>query len=509
MSSTLATTHPTFSSFLEDWNLMRDSYAGERQVKSKGQIYLPPTANHVKDGFYNLNRSDTPGHKAYAAYKLRARFPNFTREAIQMAIGMMHAQPAKFVMPDNMKNIRSSRGENLHQLLRRINTEQLLTGRVGLLADLPVNAPVGKDIPYIATYIPEKIINWDDGAIGELVPKQLNLVVLNETEFVRGTDFSWEEKTKYRVLSLGPLNTNEGETPGNVYKFCVYTEDNAFNEELLKPATYRGQTLDRIPFVFINTCDLVTDPDNPPLLDLANLCMTIYRGEADYRQNLFMQGQDTFVTIGGAFTDDEDVRTGAGTRVDMPMGGDAKYVGVSSNGLEAQRTALEDDRGRAGSMGAQTLDTVSRERESGASLNIRMAARTADLTQIALAGAQGLQDMLRTIADWIGEPSEKIVVTPNLEFGDTVLTGQTMVEQQTARNLGYPISAKSLHQVAFDKGLTKLTFEEEQAQAEEEKDTVFGKMEPIAPVDRNPNNDPQNNKNPKDNQKEQTGGKSK
>lgn len=503
-TTNITSSHPLYADCLYDWTLMRDAYTGERKVKSKGALYLPPTQNQVTDGYGKAG--DTAGNKSYLAYKMRARFPNFTREAIQMAVGMMHSQPPKIELPRAMEYVGSSRGEDLPQLLRRINTEQLMTGRIGLLADLPVNAPKGKDIPYITTYVPEKIINWDDGETSALIPQKLNLVVFDETEQVREQNFSWVEKHKYRVLSLGPLSTNEGEA---IYKFGVFSDDIEFDENLMKPATFRGRTINHIPFIFVNVCDLVSDPDQPPLLDLANLCMTIYRGEADYRQNLFMQGQDTFVTIGGAFTDDDTIRTGAGTRVDMPMGGDAKYVGVSSNGLEEQRLALEADRGRAGSMGAQTMDTVSRERESGASLNIRMAARTADMTQIALAGGQGLQTILRTIAEWMGENPEEVVVTPNLEFGDVPLSGQTMVEQQTARNLGYPISAKSLHQVAFDNGLTKLTFEEEMKEAEKEKGTIFGKQELPAPGDMNPDNDPAKNKDPKDIQKEKTGGQTK
>jgi hypothetical protein len=39
-----------------------------------------------------------------------------------------------------------------------------------------------------------------------------------------------------------------------------------------------------------------------------------------------MQGQDTFVTIGSGFDEEEKVRVGAGARVDFPMGADAKYV---------------------------------------------------------------------------------------------------------------------------------------------------------------------------------------
>jgi hypothetical protein len=467
MPVNLSEKHPQYSLQLDNWVLMRDAYRGERQVKSKGQLYLPATSGQIADG---MERSEQPGFKSYMAYLKRARFPNFVREAVQTAVGMMHSQPPKISLPKELEGIRSSKGEGLPHLLRRINEEQLLTGRIGLLADIPTRT--ADPLPYIATYSTERLINWDDGTVEGLVPQVLNFVVLDESEYERNKlNFGWTLEEKYRVLTLGPLETDE--SVGS-YRFGVFdTRDPALSDASLKEASIRGRTLDKIPFIIVNSCDLVSETDEPPLMDLGNLCMTIYRGEADYRQNLFMQGQDTLVIVGGSHDEDDTVRTGAGSRIDVPMGGDAKYIGVESDGLSEQREALVADRQRAGSMGAQSLDTVSRERESGTSLNIRIAARTADLNQIALTGAAGLERLLKICAEWVGADPEEVKIEPNLEFGDNQLTGQTMVEMQTARNLGYPISARSLHQVAIDRGLTKLTFEEEMARAKEEEDGPF------------------------------------
>lgn len=471
MPGNLSEKHPQYQLQLENWVLMRDAYRGERQVKSKGQLYLPATSGQIADGMNNSNQS---GYKAYLAYLKRARFPNFVREAVQTAVGMMHSQPPKIQLPNELASIRSSKGETLPQLLRRINEEQLLTGRIGLLADIPTRT--SDPLPYIATYSAERLINWDDGTVEGLVPQVLNFVVLDESEYERNSlNFGWTLEEKYRVLAL---DTIEGNESSGAYRFGVFdTSDPVLSAESLREASIRGRTLGNIPFIIINSCDLVSETDEPPLMDLGNLCMTIYRGEADYRQNLFMQGQDTLVIMGGTHDEDESVRTGAGSRIDVPIGGDAKYIGVESDGLSEQREALENDRMRAGSMGAQSLDTVSRERESGTSLNIRIAARTADLNQIALTGAAGLEQLLKICAEWIGADPEEVSVEPNLEFGDTPLTGQSMVEMQTARNLGYPISARSLHQVAFDRGLTKMTFEEEMAKAREEENGPFKRAE--------------------------------
>ena len=99
----LTSKHPQFSEASADWTLMRDAYKGERQVKSKGEVYLPYTQAHIADGV--KTNAQSPGYAAYQAYKLRARFPNYVREAIQMAIGMMHSQPAEIKLPKALEKI--------------------------------------------------------------------------------------------------------------------------------------------------------------------------------------------------------------------------------------------------------------------------------------------------------------------------------------------------------------------------------------------------------------------
>jgi len=472
MTSILSSYHPQASTAIPDWVLMRDAYKGERQVKSKTIVYLPMTSAQEIDGA--LISIVSAGYKSYNSYKTRARFSNYVREAIQLAIGMMHSQPPEIKLPKAMENIKSRKGESLQAVLQNINEEQLLSGRIGLMLDLPSNPAVGEDMPYLATYVPERIINWDDGTVEQLVPQSLGLVVIDETEFERSADFSWNEQKKYRVLMTGSTENNESR---GVYRQGVFKDGDFVESQLMTPS-WRGKQLDKLPFVIINSCDITPDVDDPPLLDLGNLCMTIYRADADYRQNLFMQGQDTFVISGGSFDEAEEVRVGAGSRLELPMGGEAKYVGVTSSGLSEQRQSLDRLESRASSMGAQTTDSTSRERESGDSLRIRVAARTADLNTVAIAGAAGLQHILRIAAEWMGENPEEVIVIPNKEFGEMPLTGQSMVEISTARNLGWPISARSMHDLAVKRRMTTKTFDEEVTEANGEgEDFVFGKQD--------------------------------
>lgn len=479
--------HPLYNERIVDWKQLRDSYAGETVIKARGTDYLPATSGMLEDGMTN---AQDEGTRAYNAYRMRAVYPEIFEDAVKGALGAMHNKPPTIDLPEAMEDIRDNatlQGESLEMLLRRINEAQIAVGRIGLMADLPNADPTGfdddgnlvakpvpgdeiRDTPYIATYEAETIINWDAGTRFGLGKRELNVVVLDETGFVRLDNFEWKKQESYRVLVLGDVLDNEGKATGRTYRQGSFTGTNqSFSEEGLMEPSIMGNTLEEIPFVFINTSDLVPEPDKPPLLGLSHRLLAIYRGEADYRQNLFLQGQDTLVIIGqpnpatgGDSESDGDQRTGAGSVIYLQNHeADAKYIGVESAGLPEQRNALENDYKTAREKAGLLLDDVSRQRESGDALQVRVAARTATLTEIALTGAQGLQNILRIIARWRGLNEEDVVVTPNLDFVDDSIQAIEVVQLQTAKNLGAPISRQSMHGYFARRGLTELTFDEE------------------------------------------------
>lgn len=448
--------HPKYAEMIAAWIKMRHCYSGEDAVKMAGQIYLAPTPGQNLDGM----ELGGYGRANYDAYKMRAVYPAYVGEAVKAMIGVMHHKPPVIEVPNVMKPLlerATLQGESAPLLLRRINEQQLITGRIGLMLDLASNDGAAA-LPYIATYDAEHILNWDDGSRDALPLQTLNLVVLNETESEMSADFEWQTVEKFRVLVLGDPATNEA---AGIYRQGLFRDKTAFNvSELLEPSI-RGKVLSQLPFVFVNSTDLLPEPINPPLLQLANLCLTIYRGEADYRQNLFLQSQDTFVTVGAVQSSDDKApvwRLGAGGAVNLPIGGDARFEGVTSDGLPEQRQSLENDRQRASSMGAQLLDTTSRSKESGEALKVRVAAQTATLNQVALAGAEGLQSILRIAAEWIGADPNAVIVKPNLDFADGGMTPADFLALANAKQAGLPLSDESLHQRLVADEYTNLEF---------------------------------------------------
>lgn len=451
--------HPLYDDNIGLWKKMRDTFRGSYAVKEAKTEYLPATPGQAEPT--GVLVPNTTGYASYLSYLQRAVFHDYVKEAVKSLVGMMHHKPSVIELPPSMESMidrATARGESMAALLRRINVEQLVAGRLGLMADFPSKPVLGSTTPNLSLYHAERVINWDETSPDETGVAKLSLVVLDEKGYERDGDMAWRLTDRWRVLQL---------KPGEPYTAGLFTEK-TFNEGSMIVPVSGGRSSDTMPFVFVNSSDLLPEPDEPPLLGLAELALAIYRGEADYRQTLYMQGQETLVLTGVA-AEDDDVRVGADRVLRLRAGATAEYIGVSHQGLSEQREALENDKALASRMSGHLIDTASRERESGDALRIRSGARTATLKDIAQTGALGLQTLLRAVATWMGADPEKVVVTPNLDFVDDELSGKTLVEIMTARSLGAPISVRSVHALAQRKGLTDMTYEEEIEAIEEEK----------------------------------------
>ena len=478
------TKHPKYVEHVDDWKLCRDCVRGERVVKEAAAKYLPPTSAMVVDGI----AVNAKGWCDYQIYLSRAVFHGYSERALDRYMGLLWEKEPTIEMPESMEPLREKcnrKGESLLQLLRLSQYECLTTGRLGLFADMPQGMPkieegqqVGTEpikgdiLPYINMYKAESIINWDEGETDQVVHDSLNLVVLDESGPVRTSIFEWEMQKKFRVLMLGDPMRNEedaptagGSTP--VYSAGVFSDEDVWDQQLMIEPSWHGNKLNHIPFVFINPKDIVPEPDDPPMLNLARKDMVIYRTEADYRQTLFLQGQYILFLAGcdpDANPDDpKPVRTGAGSllKATNPQA-TCQYVGIEGQGgLSEQRECIQNDCREADVLAGALTDTRSNEKESGDALGKRMAGSNASLRSVAMSCAMGLQTILRSIAIWMGEDPEVVVVTPNLEFSETKLTPQDIVHLQTVATAGGPISDEAIHYNIKRSGLSPFEYTEE------------------------------------------------
>ncbi len=455
--------HPQYQVYAPDWVLTADVYSGERAVKAKRTEYLPATDGMIIDG---MAASTQLGYQKYSGYLARAVFPSYYSDAIETAVGLMHRKAADIKLPKELEALRDNAtadGESLDLLLRKINEAQLRDGRLGLMLDVP--AGLGPSaLPFIAFYSASRVINWDVGR-REQGRQKIEFVVLDESESVRGEDFNWKEAKKYRALMLTENGTYiTGVTPDDSTDFAAIP--------FVTPSI-AGSTLKEVPFVFVNAQDMAPEPQRPPLIGLANLVLAIYRGEADYRQTLFGQAQETLVIIGGTEGEEdgssETLRAGSGAKIEVPIGGDAKYIGISAGGLSEMRQSLENDRDFAQQQGSRMLSTKGGDQQSGDALRTRVAAQTASLPNIAKTSAEALERMLKIAATIKGANPDEVSVTPNLDFTADIMSGQNLLQLMQAKTMGAPLSLESLHGLLREQGMTEKTFEEEMDDVQSEK----------------------------------------
>jgi hypothetical protein len=221
-------------------------------------------------------------------------------------------------------------------------------------------------------------------------------------------------------------------------------------------------------------------------LGLSDLCLAIYRLEADYRQALFMQTQDTLFTKGFPEDKEKPLRVGAGGRIHSPVGqnADAKYIGVTSQGLPELRTARDNDLKMAASKAGELMDASSRARESGTALEMRIGSKTATMNEIAISAGEGLQRALRDCAMWMGiSDLDSIVVKPNFEFSSREFASMEFKNLVETKMLGGPISWSAIHKWSAERGGPgkDLSFKELMAEIEREailEETLAPKITP-------------------------------
>jgi hypothetical protein len=487
----LDTRHPLYELQRENWEQLRDTAEGQRAVKARegGIKYLPPTAGMWADSGgpeaerWRKLKPYSKGWRAYQSYLARGLFIPFLRDSADMILGMLWNKPPQVALPAKMEFVRqkvSPQGEGLLQLMRLTNYQQIVMGQCGTHLDLPSDATRAMPQPYISLYHAEDIINWASIERSDVPGEALKMVVLDECTHARVNMFDWQVSKRYRVLALGDLANN---SPFGVYNAGIFEGQDGnvpeFDHALMRVPSIRGRALPYIPFVFIGAVGNTSGISDAPLLGLSDISLAIYRMQADYRQALFMNTQDTMFTKGFQLPDDAPLRLGAGAHVhsDYPEA-DMKYVGTNSQGLPELRQALETDLKLASHKAGELMDASSRARESGVALEMRVGTKTATLNSIALAMGEGFERQLKSMAIWLGLNPDEVKVQPNFEFASREFSSQDLNQLVAAKMLGGPISYQSIHKWSVDRGYTKLTWEEMVKEIQDE-EAILEMLQPL------------------------------
>lgn len=408
---------------------MRDTIAGECAVKEAGEDYLP-----------KLYKQDA---EEYAAYKGRAQFFNATDRTVMSLSGFIFRKNPTTTVDDSLSRFTADAtmsGLSWYDYAKGTVDEVLSVGRRGTLIDFDAET---ENRPYLVAYPAEEIINWKQRRIaGKMV---LSLLVLHEMD-TRWIPLTAKEKAdgppdefeaaawdQWRVYRL------QNDAEGKPYVQCdVYRkkeEEKKGEDQFViveqKFPKRRGQPLEAIPFVFHGPKNMLPDVDKIPLLDLAQVNLSLYRTSADLENGRHVAGIPTPWAAGFGESDKEE----GAAEEEFVLGANVAWTSTNpqakcgflefqGQGLKALETAAESKKNEMAALGARMLQAEAKKAEAFDTVAVRAAAEASALLSITVALTQSLTSVLCWVAWWNGTAptleevaeSETATIELNTEF---------------------------------------------------------------------------------------------
>ena len=357
--------HPDYSEMIDSWITMRDCIIGSRAIKAASTRYLPMLA-------WKTNAS-----QKYEAYKRRALFVNIVKRTKKGLEGLVFRKHPEIVVKDGTVDGDLWRRMMIDITLRNLPMvnfakivfgEVLGLGRCGILVD----SSDTEQRPFMVYFRAEDITNW----VEELNEGERRMRKLVLREFVmepstNGDEFDQEVIEQYRVIDLvdgdppegaGPMGTNLGTEDGRyvVHRIFRKVRENDSSAQVVgrapagtrvvgqerweevpsktKYPSRRGTAIPEIPFVFINSCTLTADVDEPTMIDLAEVNLSLYRTSADLENGRHYTGLPQPFAFGVDTTKELEI----GSSAWLTENSDAKagYVEFTGQGLTALERAI-------------------------------------------------------------------------------------------------------------------------------------------------------------------------
>ncbi len=440
--------HPEYKSRVAEWDLCNDCYVGENAIKLKQNTYLPKLDRH----------DDTNEGKArYADYLSRATFFGVVSTVVTGRVGQVMRLPATVDFPPLLQDWTETimrDQSNLTEMTKRVLTEVLTTGRVGMLLD---RLEDGGE-PYVVMYKAQDIINW------ETENERLIRVVLQESYIVTqenkvGKDIQ-ASHIRYRELRINEFGK---------YEVAIWLDKNGkyYEAELIEPKN-AGLSMTDIPFQFINADSVSVNTAKPPLLDLANLNVAHYRNSADYEQLLHRVGvAATFFTAGmdeDEANDPSNLAVGPDVRWHS-RNPNAKYgiLEFSGSSASAMESAMLEKMQMMATIGGQLVQRHRKQVETAETARLRSASENSTLDTMVTTVETGIKQLLQMSAVWLNVPSE-ISFLLNRDYLDDRWSPEELKAVNEAEMLGL-ISKQSAFQIRQKMEVypEAWTFEEESA----------------------------------------------
>jgi hypothetical protein len=425
-------THQDYENMQSRWQMCRDAAAGEHEVHSKREAYLP--------------KLEQESDKSYSTRLMMTPFFGATWRTIITLRGMMFRRDPMVVVPnamiDDLNNIDYT-GRSLVSFSQNISLEALTVGRVGILTEYSMvpegvteaDARKAGARSFLKSYTAESILDWAHANEGGR--KKLSMVRLLEDSSNYNDLVEIESHEQiHRVLEL--VN---GVYTQRLFKVGQRGEEEQVGGDIIPKMN--GATLNFIPFQPIGVDSLEMDVEIPPLVDLVTMNFHHYRQSSSYERGCFISGLPTLMIYGNN-DDSKVIYVGGSMANSFPdPSARAEFVEVGSS-FAALVGNLDKKEQYMAVLGARMLESRKAGVESGAAWERKQAGEESVLADIATTISNGLTQSLKWLAEWNGHDPEDVKFELNREFLPYSMTAQDIQAYMQAY-LGNVISYDTLH----------------------------------------------------------------
>lgn len=447
-------TNPDFDAHIAEWVMMDDALEGEGAIK-RNERNLPKPS-----GMVEAEKLDAARNKyLYQNYTNRAQYEHWVRDSLRSMMGLVTRLIPEIALPSGLKGLEdnaTSDGFGLKQLFFRMVRQAISHGRVPLVVNIDDTGE-----PYFSTYATRNAINWKVGSQGGR--QDLILAVFIEFRDDKEDEFDHDSKMVYRVFKM----------IGGVCHSEVMGETGEVIEEL-KPLGTTGSDnrlvrgLEFLPVIYCGSTDNSPEVDEVPLLTMARAAQKSYQLSADYFTALH-QTSHPQPWVSGLDDAVELSVTGPSAAWDLGPNGKCGYLEFQGAGIEAVRTAMDDQRNAAVEAGAKVMDVGGTE--SGEARKTRQNDQHATLHSIVITVAEAVEQALRYAAEWKGYDPKQVTFKVNPEFVIPQVDPQVLAEIQKSVMAG-TISADTYWQYLTTGKLPERLYDEEAELISEERESA-------------------------------------
>ena len=382
-------TDPRVAAMAEDWALVDALMGGTKAMRAAGEKYLPKwTLEDPSD---------------YAArLKIATLFPAFEQTVKEMT-GRAFADQVElgddvpgWIRDDVWPDV-DRQGINGHAWARGWFAGALAKGRNHVLVDAPPRVLAdGTEIrtqadqkaagvrPYLIRIAPERILGWKVGGDGQLSQVR---VTWSRTE---PGDFADKTIPQIRVYEVGLIRVFEERENAGKQKEWVEVEQIAYDLPIIPLVT-----------CYTNRTGLLCA--EPPLRELGYM-NTKHWAQQCSTDSLLQTASVPILMTTGLTDSGGKILVGAKNAIDLPIGGDMKFVEHSGKAIGSGREALKDLESQMKAIGAKLLEpgsgtkTATQASEEASSSNSPLGAMVEDLED-------ALEQLLYVIGLYRNEPT--------------------------------------------------------------------------------------------------------